>query len=216
MSVGILRPNDRYAIIAKSRAGKTALAAVIAGTFARALSPPWEVWISETKHDPADVAMFRKWGARNAASERDLASSALPNFKYFVLEKDGDKSVVDQVQDLCEAAYARKHVLLVLDEYVSSVPSTRSAGESLLNVFQRGGGRNVGLIGLTQEPVYVPRQLISQATHLFIMSLTFNHDIVYVRKLNPAYVPPIKMGDPYGFYYQYIDGGGELVYYPNQ
>lgn len=44
MPVAQLRPQDRYALVGKTRSGKTALAMVLAGTFARTLAAPWEVW----------------------------------------------------------------------------------------------------------------------------------------------------------------------------
>lgn len=130
--------------------------------------------------------------------------------------KGEDLSTVDQVQMILEAAYDRGHVVLVIDEYVQAIVSARSAGKALLDVFQRGGGKNVGLIGLTQEPVYVPRQLISQATHIILLTLTYEADIKYVRNLNPNYVPPIKRGDSYGFYWSWVDGSADWDYYENQ
>ena len=214
-----LKPNERYAFVGKTRSGKTALAMVLAGTFARTLSHPWQVWWFDTKNDPKDLAALRKWGFRNAASPRDRNPEAggLTNALYFIIkEVSGGPTTVEQVQALCADAYSRGHVILVIDEYVQAVPSIKNAGQALLNVFQRGGGKNVGLIGLTQEPVYVPRQLISQATHLCLLSLTYENDIKYVRNLCPVYQPPIKVGDPYGFYWSWVDGSGEWDYYQNQ
>lgn len=219
MPVAKLKPNERYAFVGKTRSGKTALAMVLAGTFARTLSQPWEVWWFDTKNDPKDLAELRKWGFRNAASEEDRKPErgGLSNALYFIIKEDkGGVSTVEQVQDLCDKAYKRKHVLVVIDEYVQACPSARSAGQDLLNLFQRGGGRNVGIIGLTQEPVYVPRQLISQATHICLLSLTYENDIKYARNICSVYTPPIKAGDPYGFYWSWVDGSGEWDYYENQ
>lgn len=221
MPIATLKPNDRYAFVGKTRSGKTALAMVLAGTFARTLSAPWQVWWVDTKNDPKDIAALRAWGFRNAAEPEDRRPErgGLLNAHYFMVRDktdNGGPNTVDQVQELCRQAYLRGHVIIVIDEYVQAVPSIKNAGTSLLNVFQRGGGKNVGLIGLTQEPVYVPRQLISQATHLCLLSLTFEADIKYVRNLCPFYEPPIKVGDPYGFYWSWVDGSGEWDYYENQ
>jgi hypothetical protein len=219
MPIARLKPNERYAFIGKTRSGKTALAMVLAGTFARTLARPWQVWWIDTKNDPNDLAALRKWGFRNAASnaDRQPERGGLTNAIYFIIRETTDgPSTVDQVQSLCEEAYKRGHVILVIDEYVQAVPSARSAGTALLNVFQRGGGKNVGLIGLTQEPVYVPRQLISQATHVCLLTLTYTHDIKYAKNLCPIYQPPIKIGDPYGFFWAWVDGSGEWDYYKNQ
>jgi hypothetical protein len=219
MPMTSLKPAERYAFVGKTRSGKTALAMVLAGTFARTLSAPWEVWWVDTKNDPKDLASLRQWGFRNAASSKDRQpdSGGLTNALYFIIrESDDGPSTVDQAQALFRRAYNRGHVMVVVDEYTQVVVSIKSPGKDLQNIFTRGGGKNVGLIGLTQEPVYVPRQLISQATHLCLLSLTFEADIKYVRNLCPIYEPPIKVGDPYGFYWSWVDGHAEWDYYENQ
>lgn len=221
MAVAQLLPNDRYALLGKTGSGKTALGMVLAGTFARALPWPWEVWWVDTKNDPKDLAALRKWGFRNAASEQDRGTyGAQPNALYFrIASTDGhgkDLSTVDQAQTLFAEAYKRRKVLVVVDEYTQVVPSSRSAGKPLLDIFTRGRGVDVGLIGHTQEPVYVPRQLISQASHQIFLTLTHAYDVKYVKGLEPVYEPPARLGDKYGFFWKHVDGTGEVTYYPNQ
>lgn len=216
-----LRPNERYALIGKTRSGKTALAMVLGGTFARALPAPWEVWWIDTKGDRDDLKNLRRWGFRNAVSDSDRNTpGAQVNAIYFCIDtrdKDlGDLDTVTQVQGLLREAYNRGNVIVIVDEYVQAVPSPKNAGKPLLDIFQRGGGLNVGIIGLTQEPVYVPRQLLSQATHQVLLTLTHGYDIEYLKKMEPLYRPPIKLGDPYGFWWKHVDGTGEVDYFPNQ
>lgn len=178
-------------------------------------------WI-DTKNDPNDIMALRKWGFRNAVSPQDRSpdTGGLPNAAYWIVSSRGPNGeildVVDQAQGIFASAYDRKNVVVVVDEYVQVCPSRVSAGAALLDIFQRGGGRNVGLIGLTQEPVYVPRQLVSQATHLILLSLSFSYDVEYVRKIYREYASPNRMGDPYGFYWGWLDGNGEWGYYANQ
>ena len=124
--------------------------------------------------------------------------------------------VVPQVQFICRVAYNRTKVLVVIDEYAQVVLSRQNPGKALLNLFQRGGGRKSGLMGLTQEPVFIPRQLISQATHIAIFSLTYDYDIKYARRICPEYQVPLEMGDPHGFWWSWVDGRGDWQYYPNQ
>lgn len=221
MAIAELQPNDRYAILGKTGSGKTRLGIVLAGTWARVLAPPWEVWWIDTKNDPDDLKELRKWGFRNSASSKDQETTLLRNALYYIVpskDKEGnDVSTVEQVQSILSAAYDRKNVLVVVDEYVQAVPSPRSAGKALLDIFQRGRGRKVGIIGMTQEPVYVPRQLISQATHQILFSVTHDYDIQYVKKMIPLYkVPSTELKQKYGFYWRWVDGDGEITYYPNQ
>lgn len=219
MAIAQLNPNDRYAFVGKTGSGKSQLAMVLAGTFARVLPPPWEVWWVDTKNDPDDIKTLRRWGFRNAADIQDQQTSLISGAKYFyVVSNDErfDPATVEQVQEICRQAYNRKTVIVVIDEYVQAVPSQRYAGEPLLNIFQRGRGRKVGLIGMTQEPKFVPRQLISQATHTVMMNVSYGYDIDYLKKIDKLYEPPIKLGDKYGFFWRWNDGGAEMDYYPNQ
>lgn len=222
MSASQLKPNDRFAFVGKTRSGKTQLAIVVAGTFARILPRPWEVWWIDTKNDSNDIEKLREWGARNAASEEDQQTTTIPQFKYFyVVESDTaerhDPGTVEQVQAICRMAYQRQKVLVCIDEYTQAVPSDRNPGPALRDIFARGGGRNVGIIGLTQEPVYVPRQLLSQATHQFLFSVSYEYDKDYLRKISKAYRnPQEEMGDSWGFWYRWVDGGTPTEYYENQ
>lgn len=220
MAVTQFKPNDRYAIIGKTRSGKTAFAMVLAGTFALSLPPPWEVWWIDTKGDPNDIRKLRRWGFRNAINHKDQATGGLPNAFYFLIAPiagQGEDSVANQAQEIIGSAYKRRHVLIVIDEYKQVVVSDRTPGVNLKNVFERGGGLNVGVIGLTQEPVFIPRGLLSQSTHMGLFNLTYARDIQYVRQFNHAYKPPNQLGDPYGFWWAWVDGpSGVWSYYANQ
>lgn len=219
MAIAQLQPNDRYAIVGKTGSGKTMLAVVLAGYLARSLGAPWEVWWIDTKNVDDDLKLLRRWGFRNYANPDDRATSLIRNALYWYVTTSDvryDPETVDQVQEICRQAYDRKNVVLIIDEYVQAVPSQRDAGAALKNVFQRGRGRQVGLIGLTQEPVYVPRLLISQATHTVMMNMTYGYDIKYLREIDKLYRPPAELGDRHGFFWRWNDGGGEMDYYPNQ
>lgn len=219
MALATLQINDRYAIVGKTGSGKTSFAMVLAGTMALAMPPPWEAWWLDTKGDPKDTQQLRRWGFRNAASKRDQTQTGgLPNAKYFRIAPvpGNPDSVMMQAQEILGAAYKRRHVLVIVDEYTQVVISKRTAGENLLNIFTRGRGLDIGIIGMTQEPVDIPRQLISQASHLILFSLTYQTDIEYMRKLFRGYTPPIKMGHRYGFWWSWVDGNGEWSFYPSQ
>jgi len=212
-----LSPNDRIAIVGKTGSGKTQLAIVIASYFAQALSAPWEVWWIDTKGVEEDIKKLVDWGAVNGASDKhQKRAGGLRNFKYFCIESVQGYSVVDQAQAKMQEAYDRTHVIVVVDEYTQVVVSNRTPGYALKDVFTRGRGRNVGLIGLTQEPVNVPRMLLSQASHLVLFTVTYPYDITYLRKLCGVYTPPQEQGDDYGFYWSHIDGTAKWAYYTDQ
>lgn len=225
--------SQRYAMIGKTRSGKTRFAIVIAGMYAQYLHPPWEIWWIDTKGDLDDLNALRSFGFRNGASKSDMQSrGSIPGAVYFHLEPtdySDASSVINQAQLIFAYAMQRSNadrlpfnnVLVVVDEYVAVVPSSRSPGSALKDILQRGGGMKTGLIGLTQEPVYVPRQLVSQATHIFLFNLTYEYDIDWVRKIYKGYEPPARRGDQWGFFHLYVDGssgGGQqqVEYYRNQ
>ncbi len=217
MAIANLSPNERYGFVGKTRSGKTQMAIVLAAQFAMTLHSPWEVWWIDTKNDPKDIRQLRKWGFCNGANEKDRhRPGAMRNALYFKIDETNGFSVVLQAQAKIQEAYDRTHIILVIDEYTQVVPSDRSPGFGLKNVFARGGGKNVGLIGLTQEPVYIPRMLLSQASHLALFTVTYQADIKYLRNLCKNYVPPADQGDPYGFYWSHTDGSGKWAYYTSQ
>lgn len=217
MAIANLSPNERYAIIGKTRSGKTQFAIVLASLFAQQLHAPWQVWWLDTKNDPKDIRSLRSWGFCNGADPRDMERpGALRNALYFVIKDTGGYDAQALSQAKIAEAYERGHVILVIDEYTQVIQSDRNEGYALRNVFARGGGKNVGVIGLTQEPVYIPRKLISQASHVGLFTVTYQPDIDYVKKYCNSYSPPLRQGYPYGFYWSHIDGGSQWAFYEDQ
>jgi energy-coupling factor transporter ATP-binding protein EcfA2 len=217
MAIANLQPNDRYAFIGKTGSGKTQLALVMASYFAQTLHSPWEVWWMDTKGDPKDKQKLRAWGFCNGSDPKDQQRvGGLRNALYFIINDTNGYNVVDQVQAKCQEAYERGHVLVVCDEYTECVQSRVSIGYGLDNICARGRGKDVGLFGLTQEPVNIPRKLVSQASHIALFTLTFPRDIKYAREFCPVYTPPKEQGDPHGFYWSHVEGTGTWAYYENQ
>jgi energy-coupling factor transporter ATP-binding protein EcfA2 len=219
LPVVVVAPNDRYAIVGKTGSGKTKFAIVLAAYFARTLPAPWEVHWIDTKNDPEDLRTLRQWGFRNIASQRDRQTSVLQNALYWYVEGSDemyDEETVGQVQEICRRCYLQRYCVVCIDEYTQAVVSKQNPGPALKDIFTRGRGRNVGIIGLTQEPVYVPRQLLSQASHQVLFTVSYDYDVDYLRKIDKVYQPPGKLGDPYGFWWRWVDGQTETTYYPNQ
>lgn len=217
-----MAPNQRYAIIGKSRSGKTHFTVVLAHVLVPAHGyhdDQWQIWWLDSKMDREDKAMLWQWGYR----EYDDDSS---NRKWIPIRKlagdtsnDANEYQSQQVQEWCFRATARQNVLIVIDEYAHVVKSTLRAGPGITEVHRQGGGLNVGIIGETQEPVGIPRQLISQANHIFLFDLSYVADIDYVRKFCPEYVRPSLppelggMGDNWGLFSCDIDGKALWVYH---
>lgn len=200
----VLSPADRYAFVGKTGSGKTFAAVVIACILVAADAAGWEVWWLDSKLDPRDADMLRRWG---------FGRKDVPNRKHVRIDPSvNGMSVEDQVQLLCHRALHKRNVLVVIDEYKHVVLSTRRAGSGIEGVHLRGRGLHVGMIGQTQEPVEIPRQLLSQATHIFLFDLSYATDIAYMRKFFPGYKRP---PDAHGFWHCHVDGDAEWRYYPH-
>jgi energy-coupling factor transporter ATP-binding protein EcfA2 len=192
-------PYQRFAVVGKTGSGKTFFTVVLACLLIPADDPDWQVWWLDSKHDPKDAAMLRKWGFGKKGSSR----------KHIRLE--GAYPAYD-AQRYAQLALDRGNVLLVADEYKHISISARRAGPGLEGVHLRGRSLNVGLVSQTQEPVEVPRQHLSQCAHVFLFDLSYPADQKYARSLFPAYERP---RDVHGFYHAYIDGGAVWRYYPH-
>lgn len=178
----------------------------------------WQVWWIDTKGDPRDVARLMRFGfvSYGAWSQGRIANIRQINRLYFRVVENEEEDVVSQTQRIFHLALERQHVLLVADEYTQVVDSPRSPGKWLGTVFRQGGGLNVGIIGQTQEPVYVPRQLLSQAAHTFLFDVYYPADIKYVRAMHEGYVRPVDLGNTHGFWHGSVDAGGPWRYYTDQ
>ena len=213
--------NDRVAFIGKSWSGKTtaalelvrgAAASIVADERAGNRSdPPWRVVAIDSKRSAEDQPRFEAIGP--ICEDRAAVWRAARPGAVYRPPWDPETGSVEPIQAIAEEAYRRGNVLLYCDEYREAVVSTVFAGRSLLRVFQQGRGRNVGLWGATQEPVYVPRQLLSQATHVLLFDLFYPPDQDVARALNPDWQRP---PDDHGFYYLHVDGRGSWLYFRNK
>lgn len=210
----LLTSSDRFCLIGKTRSGKTFATVLLATLLLPWQWPPrgkkpWQIWWIDTKGSTGDLKRLREWGFVPVARAPENWPRVL--FKVRSLDQNDELSVAKQVQQLCWRATARGNVLIIIDEYVSCVMSQRSTGPGLKDVYQRGGGLHVGSIGGTQEPVGIPRQLASQATHTLLFNVTFTRDVEWCNDLCPMYGdgPP----DRHGFFYRWLDGPKELSYW---
>lgn len=230
-----MQPNERFTLVGKTRSGKSTLAAVMMMmlvTEAMIRISGWRVWVFDTKGDPRDLARLRKMGfvegdpatGQPLRKPRRFSNEPEPGRLFFRLRAHDGLTIYDQAQHLCALAMKRHRVLIVIDEYTTVIKSKVDAGPDLLDVHTRGGGLGVGLIGCTQEPTYIPRQLASQATHFGLLDLSHPPDIKWARDFCPAYDRPQNIAkaagrDPtretHGFFMTWLDGDGEWRYYPD-
>lgn len=208
-----LRPQDRYSIVGKTGSGKTLFTIALVCLLVHAHNEQgWEIWWLDSKRDPVDRKQLELWGFVDIDAPFWKRNTARK-----IITLDPAKGPVEwQAQQWAKRAIERGKVLLVADEYKQVSLSTRRAGPGLEDVHLRGRGLLCGLAGQTQEPCEIPRQLLSQATHLFLLNLTYPADIKYARTLYVDYEPPLqRYGDKHGLYYAHIDGDARWHYFPH-
>jgi hypothetical protein len=197
-----ISPNDRYAVIGKSGCGKTHFCAILADSLVPLGDKLWQVWWIDSKLDPKDEKMLKRWGFTPYESRNGT------NRKHIKLERTKGK-IPDQAQYWADQAIQRGNVLIVFDEYSHVTYNKVSAGVAIEDIHKRGRGLNVGCIGQTQEPVNIPRLLASQANHIIAFRLTFNNDIKWMREIDNEYSPPPLKA----FRWCPVDGDGIWRYY---
>jgi energy-coupling factor transporter ATP-binding protein EcfA2 len=223
--MGAYAPNDRISFVGKSGSGKTTAAICVACALVpHSETGPddgWEIWWIDSCQKEDDIKTLKQWGfdrgfntRRGRRSNRRLLTITEPD--------TGDKDGIplwQQCDDICKRALKRRRVLLCVDEYSHVKLSTRRTGPQLGNVHKRGRGLGVGLLGLTQEPVEIPRQLLSQAVHLHLHDVSYPADIKYAKTLYAGYghnataERPDRPPHPHGFYSAHIDGAAIWTYY---
>jgi hypothetical protein len=210
-----LRPQDRYSIVGKTGSGKTLftialVCLLVAAEIERANG--WEIWWLDSKRDPDDRKILEAWGF----TPIDAPWWSRRTARKLITLDPANGAAEWQAQMWAARAIKRGRVVLVADEYKQVCISTRRAGPGMEDVHLRGRGLKVGLAGQTQEPCEIPRQLLSQATHLFLMNLTYPNDIKYAKTLYAEYEPPnLEFGDPHGLWYAHIDGDARWHYFPH-
>jgi len=222
-----LDPWDRYALIGKTGCGKTSFATMLCCSMIPVHYGEWECHWLDTKGDPADIKRLLEWQFIHVDDwRRDVPRKYQRwNRIYWPIREKPEATVVEQSQTVIGRLLARSqmrgrrghsNVLIVIDEYVHVVLGPRNPGRNLHDAFKTGRGRRLGIIGCTQEPVYVPRQLMSQAGHAFLFDLHLADDIKKVQGWHEGYERPTLLGDKHGVWHSYLDDNHPWRYYSGQ
>jgi hypothetical protein len=200
-----LSANDRYSIAGMTGTGKTAFATVLAHVLSTGFNPTQRVIWCQSKTDPLDLARLLAWGYKRVKIT-DLGRDKAPKQFVFLADDPKQMPVNWRIQRIARWSLKRQHVLLVLDEWAHGVISVQNAGEDLKNLHKTGRGAMSGVVGLTQELAFIPRQLFSQAHHKVLFRMDYGPDIKIARELFKGYDPEAM--DRYGFWHRWSEGFG--------
>jgi len=95
--------------------------------------------------------------------------------RSFVVNPPDDQTAIDAIR----LAYGVGNCVLVVDE-IDLYGDVRSPDESLLKVIRYGRHRGVSLIGVSQRPANVVRDLTAQSDILIMFHTTENRDVLYL------------------------------------
>lgn len=193
-----MKPSNRVVVVGTTGSGKTDFALRLGRVTALKCPPIWRVIFLDSKRDLRDERLAETLGYKRTKL-KDVKGSR-DRLIYVPLEsKNEGYPILEQAQQLFRYCYERRHVIIVVDEYTQCVPSEQNAGYWLKEIFQRGRGLYVGVIGCTQEPVKVPRLLFSQSSVRVFMNVEFPIDIKKLREWFGGYEPPFEAyGDEHG------------------
>lgn len=156
------RYNERVLIVGTTRCGKSTLAHEIAAeTLPRLL-------VIDPKGEGATVFGARSDTAQVEAwlESRPTAQDPGPRVCRWV-PTSGEPA---EYEPIYAAAHRHRGPLIVYTDELYSPGTAQTAPRSLKLYLTQGGGRNHGHIGLTQRPVNVCREAITEWTHLVIFA----------------------------------------------
>ena len=108
-------------------------------------------------------------------------------------------------------AYARGNTQVVVDELNAVTTGRADMPDALLDCYARGAARGVAIVGLTQEPVYVPGLALTQATHRYTFFVALGDHQKKVCSVMPGLLPEEIDALPKRHFYYYCQGEKESV-----
>lgn len=103
-------------------------------------------------------------------------------------------------------AYSRTNTMIVVDELNAITTGRADMPPALLDCYARGAARGVAIVGLTQEPVYVPAIALTQASHRYCFFVALEAHQKKVCSVMPGLSPEAIDALPKKHFYYYEQG----------
>ena len=181
-----MRPDDKIIIAGGTGKGKTVLECYIADQFLDVQPKGWQQIIIDVQND--EKVNFKSksqgWETTDPIELFEwMKRTDLPRITFRAEGEYDDEMLFDEI---FQRAYERRYVTMVLDELAAmfSNPSRPKTGAK--NMIQRGRAHHVGIIGLVQDPVFIPRTIKSQAGYMIMLPNGQEYKETFVKK----WIPP--------------------------
>lgn len=184
--VGIdVRSNDRTAIFGQTGSGKTFLSRYLLARVRRlvVLDPKGML------RGAADGWRLEEWSpaTRRRLLEGEPVRVRIP----YPLDRDWEPYLWD--------IYEAGNCVLYIDEMYGVVPIGRRPPDPLNAIYTRGRELGLGVVAVSQRPVWVPREMVSESTWFFGFRLMLEDDRKSLADImGPAVLDRIR--DRYGFW----------------
>lgn len=129
-----------------------------------------------------------------------MAANPLFKILYQPLSNN-EQGYLDDFNRLCEIVYKTGNCALIVDEagYYTTAHSIEHYHREIMT---RGRSRGVGIVNLTQRPMWINNLLISEAQHLFVFVLNLDKDIQKLKGVLPKDMH-VELYDLPEFYFIY-------------
>ena len=181
-----MKPDDKVIIAGGTGKGKTVLECYIADRFLDVQPLGWQQIIIDVQNDEKVNFKSKAQGWETTDPTEFIRWVHSKDKPRIVFRAEGENDDEDVYDEIFQHAYERRYCTVILDELSAMFknPSHPKAGAK--NMIQRGRAHHVGLIGLVQDPVFIPRTIKSQAGYMILYPNGLEYKDTFVKK----WIPP--------------------------
>lgn len=164
--------NDKFALVAKTKSGKSYLGKILQRAFPRKI-------IIDTTYEYNENPEFIVYGF-NEFCERVKLVGNNQNYTIVFRFRHEEKNQEEIFEEICRIVFYLQDTFFVVEE-VHLHSTTHSLNHWLLRIATMGSHQGIGYLVTTQRPSLIHKTILTQCDHIFIGSLIDDNDINYVK-----------------------------------
>lgn len=164
--------NDKFALVAKTKSGKSFLGKVIQRAFPRKI-------IIDSTYEYSDEDGQIVYGF-NAFAEAVKRVESLNEYTIIFRFGHEEKNQEAIFEEICRIVFYLGDTFFVVEE-IHLHSSSHTMNHWLLKIATVGSHQGIGYLVTTQRPSLIHKTILTQCDHIFIGSLIDENDISYVR-----------------------------------
>lgn len=164
--------NDKFALVAKTKSGKSYLGKIIQRAFPRKIII--DTTYEYTNQDGEIITGFHNFAKRILEIEHLNEYTLI--FRFGHEERDHEKIF----EEICRLVFYLGDTFFVVEE-IHLHSTSHSINHWLLRIATMGSHQGIGYLLTTQRPSLIHKTLLTQCDHIFIGSLIDESDISYVK-----------------------------------